>query len=316
MLQACLNGGLSKAVHSNVPVSAEELAHDAIAVRMAGADELHIHPRDEHGTESLEASDVGRALVAIRASVPEMPIGVGTGTWIRPGGRERHRLIEDWIVLPDYCSVNLNEDDALEVIDLLTRKGIGVEAGLWTARDAERFVSEVEIRKCLRVLIEMTADDPRAALQEADRTMEILARAKSALPVLLHGEGGSVWACVAEAARLGLSTRVGFEDGSSLPDGSVAENNASLVRAAGRYFKHLDSVGPEKVTTRAAPGWITLRKPINPFRSSPSSSRANPARAEKGQSSGGQVGDKDSEAATRGLLDRAPPSRPVRADAP
>jgi uncharacterized protein (DUF849 family) len=236
MLQACLNGGLSKAVHPNVPVSAEELAHDAFAVRMAGADELHIHPRDKDGTESLEASDVGRALSAIRASVPEMPIGVGTGTWIKPGGRERHRLIEEWIVLPDYCSVNLNEDDAVEVIDLLTTKGVGVEAGLWTARDSERFVDEVDPDKCLRVLIEMTVDDPAAALREAGRTIEILAQARYAVPVLLHGEGGSVWACVAEAGRLGFSTRVGLEDGRSLPDGSVAENNASLVRAARQYF--------------------------------------------------------------------------------
>jgi uncharacterized protein (DUF849 family) len=174
--------------------------------------------------------------LAIRTSVPEIPIGIGTGTWIKPGGRERHRFIEEWIVLPDYCSVNLNEDDAVQVIDLLTRKGIGVEAGLWTARDVERFVSEVDPGKCLRVLIEMTADDPVAALREAGRAMEILARAKCALPVLLHGEGGSVWGCVAEAARLGLSTRVGFEDGRSLPDGSVAKNNASLVRAARQHF--------------------------------------------------------------------------------
>src|SRR4029434_5801949 len=36
-----LSTGLSKAVHPNVLVSAEELAHDAIAFRMVGADELH-----------------------------------------------------------------------------------------------------------------------------------------------------------------------------------------------------------------------------------------------------------------------------------
>lgn len=236
MLQACLNGGLSKAAHPNVPVCAEALAHDAIAVRMAGADELHIHPRDKDGTESLEASDVGKALLAIRASVPEMPIGIGTGTWIKPGGRKRHRLIEEWAIRPDYCSVNLNEDDAVDVIDLLVRKGVGVEAGLWTAHDAERFVSEADPDSCLRVLIEMTADDPAAAVREAGRVMEILAKARCAVPVLLHGERGSVWACVAEAARLGLSTRVGFEDGLSLPDGSVAENNASLVHAARQYL--------------------------------------------------------------------------------
>jgi uncharacterized protein (DUF849 family) len=237
MLQACLNGGLTKAAHPNVPVSAEELATDALAVRAVGADELHIHPRDENGAETLEASHVGRALSAIRASVLGTPVGIGTGAWIKPGGRARHRCIEEWDVLPDYCSVNLNEDDAVDVIDLLAGKGIAVEAGLWTAHDAERFVREVHARKCLRALIEMTADDPAAALDEARRTIAILARAKCPLPLLLHGDGGSVWACVAEAARLRVSTRVGFEDGRTLPDGSVAESNASLVRAALGYFR-------------------------------------------------------------------------------
>jgi len=126
--------------------------------------------------------------------------------------------------------------DAVEVINLLTRKGIGVEAGLWTVDDTEKFVTEIDPDKCLRVLIEMTADDPAAALTEARRMAEMLAEARCAVPVLLHGEAGSVWACVAEAARLGLSTRVGFEDGRLLPDGSVAVDNASLVRAARQYL--------------------------------------------------------------------------------
>lgn len=43
MLQACLNGGLQKTAHSAVPVSPDELARDAAAVRAAGANELHIH---------------------------------------------------------------------------------------------------------------------------------------------------------------------------------------------------------------------------------------------------------------------------------
>jgi hypothetical protein len=38
--------------------------------------------------------------------------------------------------LPDYASVTLSEPDAPEVISLLGRKGVGVEAGLATVRDA------------------------------------------------------------------------------------------------------------------------------------------------------------------------------------
>ena len=234
MLQACLNGGLDKSVHHRVPVSALELARDASAVRAAGAEELHVHIRGEDGGETLEPTSVAKTIQEIRRAVPGMPIGIGTGAWIKPGGKLRHSHIREWTQKPDYASVNLGEADAPDVIALLTAGGVGVEAGLWNTRDAERFVGSIDFSKCLRVLVEMTSNNAEEALREAHRVLSILARAKCALPILLHGEGGSVWPCVREAWRLDISTRVGFEDGFLLPDGAMAEHNAELIRAATR----------------------------------------------------------------------------------
>jgi uncharacterized protein (DUF849 family) len=232
MLQACLNGGALQSKHSAVPVTPSEIAADAFAVREAGALELHVHVRDGDGAETLAAGAVASVLTAVRAKVPTMPVGIGTGAWIPPGGRARHHGMRAWSVLPDYCSVNLHEEDAVEVIDLLHARGIGIEAGLWNRHDAERFTREVKFDRCLRVLVEMTGNDEVEALTEARQILELLAGAGCRLPILLHGEGGSVWACVKEAARLGHSTRIGFEDGMQLPDGSLASSNAELVRAA------------------------------------------------------------------------------------
>jgi uncharacterized protein (DUF849 family) len=232
MLQACLNGGLVKSTHHGVPTSALELACDAIAVRAAGAEELHIHVRAEDGAETLEPPAVAKTIQAIRRAAPRMPIGVGTGAWIKPGGQLRHRHIRDWTEKPDYASVNLGEADAPEVIDLLVAGGVGVEAGLWNSQDAGRFVAQIDFEKCLRVLVEMTTGNGEEALREAHQVLSILDRARCALPVLLHGEAGSVWPCVREAWRLNLSTRIGFEDGVHLPNGTVATDNAELVRAA------------------------------------------------------------------------------------
>src|ERR1700753_2386911 len=162
MLQACLNGGLSKSAHQRVPIRASELADDAVAVRAAGAEELHIHVRAEDGSETLEPSVVAKTLQAIRRAAPGMPIGLGTGAWIMPGGRHRHRHIQGWTEKPDYASVNLGEADASEVIEILVAGGIGVEAGLWNSRDAERFVAEINFEKCLRVLVEMTSSNGEA----------------------------------------------------------------------------------------------------------------------------------------------------------
>jgi uncharacterized protein (DUF849 family) len=182
VLQACLNGGLPKQKHSNLPVTASELAADALSVRKAGADELHIHIRDFQGVETLNPVALATALTAIRNAVPGMAVGIGTGAWIAPGGRARHSDMQAWSVLPDYCSVNLNEEDAVEVIDLLHSRGIGIEAGLWNLPDAQRFVREVPFDRCLRVLIEMTSDDEVDALTEAVQLLDLLAHADCNFP--------------------------------------------------------------------------------------------------------------------------------------
>jgi uncharacterized protein (DUF849 family) len=65
-----------------------------------------------------------------------------------------------------------------------------------------------------------------------DGILSVLALAELKKRILLHGFDDTVWPFVERAAREGFSTRVGLEDGSALPDGSVAPSNAELVRAA------------------------------------------------------------------------------------
>ena len=141
MLQACLNGKRGPDFHPAVPRTPQELANDARRVVEAGARELHIHPRDSAGRESLAPGDIGEALLAIRAAVPGIPAGVSTGWWIAPGRMARQADIRGWRVLPDYVSVNLSEDDAPDIIAIAFEKRIGVEAGLSSARDAERLAA-------------------------------------------------------------------------------------------------------------------------------------------------------------------------------
>lgn len=232
MLQACLNGGRSKDENPAVPVSPDELAADAAAVREAGATTLHLHPRNAAGRESLDPDDVGRCLDAVRAAVPGMPVGIGTGAWIEPKHAARLEHMRAWETVPDYASVNLNEADAPETIAILHDKGIGVEAGLWSVIDAERLIDIGEAASCLRLLIEMTTDDAARAKADYHAIRALLDRAHVTVPILLHGEGGSVWPMVALAGREGHDTRVGFEDGLHLPDGASASSNADIVRAA------------------------------------------------------------------------------------
>ena len=109
MLQACLNGARTRLDHPQVPLSPEELARDAGRVVTAGVAELHVHPRDAQGTESLAPQDVEAALMAIRAKVPGIPVGISTREGIRTDKARGFDDMKRWAVLPDYVSVNKTE---------------------------------------------------------------------------------------------------------------------------------------------------------------------------------------------------------------
>ena len=232
MLQACLNGGRARDFHAAVPQSADELGADAKAVVAAGADELHIHVRGHDGKESLHPDDVAQALAAVRASVPGVPVGLSTGWWIPPKGRARQEHIKGWTTLPDYVSINLIEEDSAEVIALALSKGIGVEAGVWSVADTEKFVANPNARACLRALIEINEEDLSDGMTATRGIIGVLDRAGIRLPRLLHGRDATMWPFYEEALRRSLDGRIGLEDGKHLPSGREADSNAALIRAA------------------------------------------------------------------------------------
>jgi len=174
LLQATLNGALSKDDHPAVPVTAQELARDAATCLAAGAGGLHIHPRDEDGSESLTAEVVDSVVAAVRSAAPA-PIGVSTGNWIEPDFERRISMIERWQE-PDFASVNLSEEGAAAVMKALLVAGIGVEAGIWTVEDVERLEATGLGHKVMRVMVEpvdvLAADAPAlvsAIHRELDR---------------------------------------------------------------------------------------------------------------------------------------------------
>jgi uncharacterized protein (DUF849 family) len=232
IVQACLNGARAPDYHPRLPVSIEALVADGWAVVKAGAAELHLHVRGPDGAESLAPEHVDATITMLRHRLPGTLIGISTGAWIERDDDRRLATIDGWRELPDHASVNLKEPGAPAVIERLYRRGVGVEAGLASVAGAERQVRLGLGRLCLRVLIEIEEETLDQAMSVADGILSILARAELNKPILLHGFDDTVWPFVERAARDGFSTRVGLEDGSSLPDGSVAPSNAELVRAA------------------------------------------------------------------------------------
>lgn len=232
LLQACVNGARDAVEHPWLSADATVVADDAARAVAAGAHEVHVHPKDATGRDSLAADDVARWVWAIRAASPGVPVGVTTGAWAEPDVARRLAAIEAWTELPDHASVNWHEAGADEVAALLLRRGVAVEAGLWDAAGFEVWKRSPMRGDCLRVLIELPDEPAQTVRDHAEAMIAHVELEEPGLPILLHGEEGSTWPVFDLAVELGVASRIGLEDTLFLPDGSTAPGNAALVRAA------------------------------------------------------------------------------------
>ncbi|WP_329278981.1 3-keto-5-aminohexanoate cleavage protein [Streptomyces sp. NBC_01451] len=231
MTQVCLNGSRGAADGAPVPMSPGAMADSAADAVLAGATDIHVHPKSPCGQDTLSPRAVAATLTEIRSRVT-VPVGVTTGAWAEPDPAARSARVRGWTVLPDHASVNWHEPGAEELAALLIDLGVGVEAGIRSGTDgAARFAASPLAPRVLRVLAEVADTDPNTAEDTARALLSELGRSPHGRPVLLHGEDGGAWPVLRLAGRLGLATRIGMEDTLFLPNGERAVSNAELVRA-------------------------------------------------------------------------------------
>jgi uncharacterized protein (DUF849 family) len=238
LIKACLNGGTTRSQHPSVPQTPGELAVDARAAHRAGAGAVHLHPRDAAtAAETLDPDAVLAAVAAVRAAVPGVPVGVTTGIWaVGVDPARRLELVARWTGpdRPDFASVNVSEPGTDELADLLTSLGIPVEAGVWSAEDADLLAASSFADRVIRVLIEPRDSDAADAVATAAAADAALDRHGIDAPRVYHGYDLATWDVIRAALALGRDIRVGLEDTTVLPDGSRAAGNAALVAAAVR----------------------------------------------------------------------------------
>lgn len=232
MLQVCVNGARDVAQHPWLSADPSVVALDAARAVEAGAGEVHVHPKDAAGRDSLAAEDVARWVRAVREACPGVPVGVTTGAWAEPDAARRRAAVAAWTELPDVASVNWHEAGADEVAEVLIERGVGVEAGIWDAAGLELWRHSPVRARCLRVLVELPAEAADGAREHGEGLVAHVSREEPRMPILLHGEEGSTWPAFDLAVELGLDARIGLEDTLLLPDGAPAPGNAVLVRAA------------------------------------------------------------------------------------
>ena len=204
-----------------------------------GARALHLHPYDHDGRETLDAAACAKALDAVRAVCPGIPISLSTSADIERDPERRHALVAEWTELPELVTANQGEDGIMDLCLLLLERGVGIEAGLLTVADAHVFVATGLPDRCVRAMVEPLGEDPDLALAEAEAIEEVLHAAEVRLEQVHHGDGLASWAVNRRGAARGHGIRTGLEDTPVLPDGSPVSGNAELVAAAARILEEL-----------------------------------------------------------------------------
>jgi len=147
-IRACLNGSRIADSHPALPITPSQLGKEGRRAIDAGAVALHIHPRNHEGNESLESEVIEAALLELRKACPGVPLEVSTAAWIEGNVARRLACVRQWSVLPDSAGVNFGEPGAIELAKALLARGIGVEAGLFSAEDARLMVTAGVARDC------------------------------------------------------------------------------------------------------------------------------------------------------------------------
>ena len=228
--------------HPALPITPDELANSARAICDVGASMIHVHVRDEDGGHTLAVGRYRDAIAAIRGAVGEdLVVQVTTEACGLYARAEQMAMVRE--LKPEAVSVALGEicpgDDALEDAALfyawLQSEGVMAQHILYSAEDVRRFESLrcdgviPDARPFVLFVLGRYASDLTGDVADLG---DFAAAAADDTTWAVCCFGATEQAAATAAAQGGGHIRVGFENNLLLPDGSVADDNAQLVRLA------------------------------------------------------------------------------------
>ncbi|MBZ0201161.1 MAG: 3-keto-5-aminohexanoate cleavage protein [Ignavibacteriaceae bacterium] len=232
LLKIALNGARPKSENEYLPHSLEEIEKEVQLLYANGCKVFHIHCYDINGNESLKPEDVNNLVSRVKNISSDILMGISSGDWIEPDFEKRKSFIKSWRNIPDFISVNMIEDNAIEISNLLISKGVLVEAGLNERKAAEIF-AESSLRKgCCRILIEPEPEVFNPAIETVNEIEDILNLCNIKIPRLLHGFNSVSWEILREAKKRGYDSRIGMEDTIYLENGKKVTSNLEIVNEA------------------------------------------------------------------------------------
>ena len=227
--------------HPSLPVTPEESAKDAIALRDAGVSVLHLHVRDDEGKHSLDATRYRQAIAAVRKSVgDDLLIQVTTEAVGQYTSEQQMALVRELrpdavsLALREICPTETDERPATEFFAWMRSENIWPQYILYSVDDVLRF-DDMRQRGVLAdnapfvmfVLGEYTNAVPGTV---ADLDIILAATDPAAYPWAVCCFGQKENEVMLAASSRGGHVRLGFENNLLLPNGELAADNAALIR--------------------------------------------------------------------------------------
>lgn len=230
-----------KGDHPGIPLTTEEIAATAREVAGAGAEEFHLHVRDDDGVHSLDAGRYREAMAAVAEAAPSLDIQITTesaGIY-----RVEEQLACLQALTPAYATAAIREtmrdrDIAGKLYALAAERRIRMQHILFDREDIDLLrrayaagMIAANSRDAIFVLGRYVP--PRLAQPwELEPLLDEAADLKLNWAVCAFGRHET--ACLTEALKHGGSVRVGFENNIHLPDGSLAISNREQVAEIAR----------------------------------------------------------------------------------
>ncbi len=262
VIAAAPNGArLQKSDHPGVPLTKSEIVECCAACVDCGATLLHVHVRDADGRHLLDAGEARHLEAAIIAAVGRSAVVQTTtesfGTY---SAREQINFLKS--ARPEAASVAWRElsrpevtmSDCAELLTWCNTERVGIQYILYDLADIQSFQ-----RAMKRGVIPESR--PNILLVVGRYQSVVPADARALMTFLPLGFPVSSWMICAfgaagyevlhSAALLHGHVRIGFENGTILPDGRTAPDNAALVRSMREAVEYLGLRGASAEECRA-----------------------------------------------------------------
>ena len=238
---------LMKKDHAAVPITINEIVKTGEACFKAGAEAIHFHTRNNKGEHVLDSGLCKETLNELQKKVPKMHLQITTEAIGKYSPEDMRKLAYN--VLPPGISIGVKEmipsrspkKEDIKIYEKLIEAGTKIQHICYEPEDIDllsNLLTQCKISKngvwCMFVIGHYTGkiSNPKKISLFTQKLRENEFNADWAVCAFAKEE----ISCLETAIKLGGKIRVGFENSFLMPDGSIAPNNETKVKAANNLF--------------------------------------------------------------------------------